>query len=301
MAETKICEACKEIKPVTDFYFRKETGKYRAACKKCKSITTKEEIAARLSSTTKICKHCNEEKPVSEYQKAGGGKWTQPYCKSCDAERKRKYCQDNKPRLKDKHRNYYLENREQLSVKGKAERATNRPETLKRIRALIDAKKMSPEERKRRKSECDKRYRQNNKEKILAGKRKHYALKGNEQAKAWQKKMMNDIGFRTKKRLRGRIYVALKRGIKSECTMQLLGCSIEYFKKYFESLFTDGMNWDKYLQGGIHIDHKIPCKYFDLTKPEEQKKCFHYTNLQPLWELDNLRKGASLNYNSKVS
>lgn len=60
------------------------------------------------------------------------------------------------------------------------------------------------------------------------------------------------------------------------------------------------MSWKKYLEGGIHIDHKIPCKLFDLTKPEEQKKCFHYTNLQPLWELDNLRKGSSLNYKLKT-
>lgn len=301
MAETKLCEACKAVKPVSCFYFRKETGKYRAACKKCKSVLTKEEIASRISSTTKICKHCNIEKSITEYQKAGGGKWTQPYCKLCDAERKRRYCEDNKTRLKDKHRNYYLENRVELSAKGKAERAASRPETLKRIRALIEAKKMSPEERKRRKSECDKRYRENNKEKILAMRKKHYALKGNEQAKAWQKKKMNDIGFRTKKRLRGRIYVALKRGVKSEGTMLLLGCSIDFFKQYFESLFTEGMSWEKYLAGGIHIDHKIPCKNFDLTKPEEQKRCFHYTNLQPLWELDNLRKGTSLNYNKKAA
>lgn len=125
-------------------------------------------------------------------------------------------------------------------------------------------------------------------------KKQYYALKGNEMAKAWQKKNMNNIEFRTKKRLRGRIYVALKRGIKSESTMKLLGCSIDYFKKYFESLFTDGMNWNVYLKGGIHIDHIIPCKNFDLTNSEEQHKCFHYSNLQPLWELDNLRKGVSI-------
>ncbi|HEY8687738.1 MAG TPA: hypothetical protein VIM07_00775 [Chitinophagaceae bacterium] len=297
----KICEACKQEKAVTDFYFRKDSGKYRTACKKCKSVVTKEQIAQRVNAITKICTHCNIEKSVSEYQKAGRGKWTQPYCKLCDAERKRKYCEENKTRLKEKSRNYYLDKRENLSVIGKAERAAKRPETLKRMRSLIDAKKMSPEERKIRKSECDKRYRENNKEKILEMKKRHYALKGNEQAKAWQKKMMNDIGFRIKKNLRGRIYVALKRGVKSESTVNLLGCSIEQFKKYFESLFTDGMSWDKYLEGGIHIDHRIPCKNFDLTKPEDQKRCFHYSNLQPLWELDNLRKGTSLNYKQKVA
>ena len=37
--EMKICEACKIAKPVSDFYFRKERGEYRGACKKCKSVT----------------------------------------------------------------------------------------------------------------------------------------------------------------------------------------------------------------------------------------------------------------------
>lgn len=298
MAETSYCVKCQKDLPVSEFYFRKEKGQYRSCCKKCKSVNTKEEIAARLLAGTKVCKHCNIEKPTNEYQKSGKGKWLQPYCKICDSSRKRRYCQDNSGILKIKHANYYLKVKDKLSAKGKAEREVKRPETLKRIRAAIDAKKMTPDERKRRKSECDKRYRQNNKEKISVMKKNYSSsLNGKEQSKAWQKKMMNDVEFRTKKRLRGRIYVALKRGVKSESTIQLLGCSIEYFKQYFESLFTDEMSWDKYIDGGIHIDHIIPCSHFNLTDPLEQKKCFHYTNLQPLWGIDNLRKGVSLNYN----
>jgi len=61
------------------------------------------------------------------------------------------------------------------------------------------------------------------------------------------------------------------------------------------------MSWDNYGTGyngkGMeqwHIDHIIPCASFDLSKPSEQKKCFHYTNLQPLWAKDNLRKKDKL-------
>jgi hypothetical protein len=43
-----------------------------------------------------------------------------------------------------------------------------------------------------------------------------------------------------------------------------------------------------------HIDHITPCTAFDLTDPEQQKKCFHYTNLQPLWASDNIRKGNKI-------
>jgi hypothetical protein len=60
--------------------------------------------------------------------------------------------------------------------------------------------------------------------------------------------------------------------------------------KHLESHFTEGMNWDNYGVYGWHMDHIIPCAAFDLTKPEDQSKCFHYTNLQPLWAKDNLSK-----------
>ena len=63
---------------------------------------------------------------------------------------------------------------------------------------------------------------------------------------------------------------------------------------YIESQFDDEMSWSAYLSGGIHIDHIIPCSHFDLTKEEEQRKCFHYSNLQPLWAFDNISKGNKI-------
>jgi hypothetical protein len=96
-------------------------------------------------------------------------------------------------------------------------------------------------------------------------------------------------------RLSSRVWHAIAEqwGKKAIKTQTLLGCTVEQARQYIESLFTDGMSWDKFLAGEIHIDHKVPCVHFDLTDPKEQRRCFHFTNLQPLWAADNLRKGAA--------
>jgi hypothetical protein len=72
--------------------------------------------------------------------------------------------------------------------------------------------------------------------------------------------------------------------------MGLIGLSLVEFRAYFESHFLPGMTWENH--GDWHIDHKKPCSKFDLSDPDQQRLCFHYTNLQPLWKIDNLRKGA---------
>jgi len=69
-----------------------------------------------------------------------------------------------------------------------------------------------------------------------------------------------------------------------------VGCDLNYFIRHLESQFDDEMSWGNY--GLWHIDHIQPCSSFDLSKEEEQKECFNYNNLQPLWAFDNLSKGA---------
>jgi len=86
-----------------------------------------------------------------------------------------------------------------------------------------------------------------------------------------------------------RMRQALKNANKSDSTMNLVGCDIDSLRLHLEKLFEDGMNWDNH--GEWHIDHIRPCASFDLTDPEQQRVCFHYTNLQPLWAKDNLSKG----------
>lgn len=102
--------------------------------------------------------------------------------------------------------------------------------------------------------------------------------------------------------LRQRLQGALKRvSVTKSCSaILLIGCSINELRFHIESLWRPGMNWKNHTQDGWHIDHIIPCAAFDLTKPEEQRKCFHWSNLQPLWAKDNLSKSSYLSNGKRV-
>jgi len=115
--------------------------------------------------------------------------------------------------------------------------------------------------------------------------------KGRKRSRDYMKERRDsDLNFRIKNTLRCRLYKAVinSGGIKSGKAIELLGCSIEELHSHLSGQFTDGMSWDNY--GDWHIDHIKPCAAFDLTKISEQRECFHYTNLQPLWAYDNFIK-----------
>jgi hypothetical protein len=113
---------------------------------------------------------------------------------------------------------------------------------------------------------------------------------------AWMREYRKIPQNGIKSNLRTRINYALnaQNATKQFSTMELLGCTIVFLKDYLEFNFKEGMSWDNHTVCGWHIDHIIPCDAFDLTDPEQQKQCFHYTNLQPLWWYENLAKGAKI-------
>lgn len=94
-------------------------------------------------------------------------------------------------------------------------------------------------------------------------------------------------------RIRSRVQSALKNYTekKKKHTIEYLGCSIETLREHLEKQFVTGMEWNSL--GEWHIDHIRPCASFDLEDEEEKHKCFHYTNLQPMWATENISKGAS--------
>ena len=115
------------------------------------------------------------------------------------------------------------------------------------------------------------------------------------ESKEWHKNYKNkryatDTAFRIQMISRGRLSAALKgKGIKPARTMELVGCTAEELIGYLQELIPEGADLKKF-----HVDHIRPCASFDFSDPEEIRKCFHYTNLQPLTPQANMRKGAKL-------
>lgn len=145
-------------------------------------------------------------------------------------------------------------------------------------------------------------YQRNNRDAILArqrlaGKERYQKTKDSrrEEKRVYAKeRRAKDVNFKLRGNLANRINYALRHGgSKSAKTCEMLGCSIEKLKDHLESQFAEGMTWENYGLNGWHVDHIRPCASFDLTLDEEQKKCFHYTNLQPMWAEDNIQKSST--------
>ena len=102
----------------------------------------------------------------------------------------------------------------------------------------------------------------------------------------------SDPQYRMARYLRTKIRTALNKNSVDTSATYILGCSIEDLRKYLQELFTSGMTWQNHSRIGWHIDHIRPLSSFDLTNEQEVKLACHYTNLQPLWAADNIKKGS---------
>jgi DNA/RNA endonuclease G (NUC1) len=104
----------------------------------------------------------------------------------------------------------------------------------------------------------------------------------------------NNLSFKMASVLRCRVRKAIKqaKGIKFEKMKDIIGCDFKFFIDYIVSKFKPGMTLELLKSGKIHLDHIKPCAMFDLSKKEDQKACFHYTNIKPEWPEINFSKGA---------
>lgn len=225
---------------------------------------------------------------------------------------------ENKEKIKAEQKAYREKNRESRNAYSRKYREKNKEQIreanlLKYEERTMYAKQWYQENRERV-IERTKEYSRNNKDKKkkwyianyteLAAKAKQEYKKNIEWYKDYRKKnraksakrqlerYCTDIQYKLKKLLRARLYNALRRKNAYKCkkTLDLLGCDLPTLKAHIELQFVDGMSWDNYNHETWHIDHIKPCNTFDLTDPEQQKQCFHYTNLRPLWAKDNLER-----------
>lgn len=105
-----------------------------------------------------------------------------------------------------------------------------------------------------------------------------------------KQKRKSDPLFRLKHSLRANLNNALRGRSKGQRTLDYLCMSIDEFKTYIENQFTEGMNWENY--GEWHLDHIQPICSFDHSDEEQIKKCWHYSNFQPLWAEENIKKSG---------
>lgn len=101
----------------------------------------------------------------------------------------------------------------------------------------------------------------------------------------------NDLEYKLKKLLRTKLTQSLKskKSYKKTSALNLVGCTIEELKKYLESLFLHEMTWENH--GKVwEIDHIKPCSSFDLTNLDQQKECFNYSNLKPIFKTSEISK-----------
>ena len=246
-------------------------------------ITCKEAKAQGLKRyfTGKSCPHGH----IAERQCSSGA------CLACHAAASRAYREADPEKVAAIKKACCEKNAEKIAAYNKAYQAANAEKIAARSKAYREA---DPE----KVAAWLIAWRKANREEIAAYGKAYYAAnraKASARVKAY---LQNNLGARTKNALRVRTHDAIRAAgaTKSARTVELLGASIEEVRAHLEAQFKLGMNWDNWARDGWHIDHIKPCASFDLTDPEQQKACFHYSNLQPLWAKDNQSKSDRLDW-----
>lgn len=253
--DKKVCNKCKEEKPLDDFYNNRscKDGKHQT-CRVCSSNYLKERYKERCKENpdrmkkiqkrnrentnkkfeilknsseliTKICSKCNKEKIITNFNAQYS------FCKECS---------------KIKQQKYYLNN---------SERIKNR---------VNDYRKSNPEKNTERKRITK------------------------------QRRKKKDPVYRAMYNLRGRLtsYIKLNSLVKQNNFAKIIGITPEGFREYIESQFEEGMTWDNRGIYTWHLDHIIPISTAKTI--EDVERLTHYTNFQPLWSEVNRSKGDKI-------
>lgn len=149
-------------------------------------------------------------------------------------------------------------------------------------------------------SSYNKKYKQENKDDIKVYNH-HYNIDNRKaiqtrQTKTQRERKKTDANYKISCSLRNRLLGALKAQSTNKVTntFNLLSCDIKQFTEWLEFQFDEKMTFENH--GTYwHMDHCIPCSKWDLTDEENQKRCFHWSNIQPMKALDNIVKNNNMN------
>lgn len=236
---------------------------------------------------TKICYTCKKEKDISNFNKNKRNRdGLNGTCKSCQVEYARKHRANNREMYREHVKKYAhtekgIERRRKFQKTDKAKKAQsryrNKPESKQKIHEYTSTQEYRDRQREKRQANLEER-------------RARELIYNRERRKIPE--------VRIKSALRARLCTILKRsnGSRSSKMVEIIGCTMPFLRSYLESLWKDGMCWQNYGFGRGHwvIDHIVPCDNFNLLDPEQQKLCFHYSNLRPLWWEENAAKSNKI-------
>jgi hypothetical protein len=216
---------------------------------------------------TKVCSKCKEEKNICEFGKLKSSKDGMSYrCKQCERLRGKEYLNKNYLKVLEQNKIWRSKNPEWVYNRHKRFRENNKDKVNEMRRNWLSK---NPQKQKE--------YREN------------YKPRKREQIK---ERNENDVLFNLLNRLRSRLrkYLIIQNITKKNRTLELVGCTPQELKEHLEKQFVSGMTWEN--RNEWHIDHIIPLS--SAQTEEELYKLCHYTNLQPLWAEDNIKKSNKI-------
>ena len=222
---------------------------------------------------TKVCSKCGIEKPFCEFYKRNDNKsGYRADCKLCFNLKNATYKNKNLEKIKEKAQERFQRNKKTILEKKQNWRKNNPEEYKKQTKKYYESTKENQSIKK-------KIWIENNREKYNS---------------YWTNRKKEDTGFKLLSGMRSRLssYLKLHNITKKNKTFDIVGCSPQFLKEYLQNQFTKEMSWDNHGLFGWHIDHIIPLS--SAKTEEELYKLCHYTNLQPLWVEDNLKKSNKI-------
>lgn len=306
----RVCSKCGAEKPATDAYFqvyKSTSGKFllRQTCRLCRGAKTegrepykkgltpeekrernrarcrdyfarnKEKILEgfRLDRAANPEKHREWDRRNYEKNKGAGSEY-----------QKRRYALKDKAKALEDNKRWKAENPDKVRAHWERTYEKHKGKHRDRVKRWTRMKRRTDPEFREKAYAKNREWRAANKE----WERQH--------ARKKRARLKDDPAFKIMASVRARVRSALKGLNKSQSTSELIGAPLDVVKAYIEAQFCNGMTWGNWGRGWggareWHLDHVRPLASFDLTDPVQLAQACHYKNLQPLWAVDNLKKG----------